>query len=944
MKKIEKTKEELLEELSLLREENSILKTLQAKEVLNKNNGEGLVDVNIALKKRETELQDDNAFLNSMVNSQENLIIFSLDVNYCYAAFSAYHKQTMKNIWGVDIKKGMNMLEAILDPADREKAKQNFDRVLKGERLRFAEEYGDAKLLRNYYDNIYSPIYDSDGQIIGLSVIVFDISESKRNSDSLLRSETKFHTLYHSTSEAVMLLNSHGFIDCNSATLKMFGISKIEEFCKLHPADVSPILQPSGEDSVTLSNHYIGVAINKGTYRFEWMHMRPETGEEFPATVLLTSMMLDGDYVLQAVVRDISDQKKIELQIATLAQRNQTILQMASDGIHILDTNGQPIEVNEAFCNMLGYTREELMQMYITDWDVKIPHEKLLEELRSVSLISAVVETRHRRKDGSVIDVEVHVVGIILEGSKYTYASARDITARKIAEYEIRKLSAALQQSPSSVVITDTNGNIEFVNKKALDITGYSIDELIGKNPRIFNSGETSKSAYTVLWNTIHSGKEWHGEFHNKKKNGELFWEAAAISPIVDAKGQIINFLAIKEDITEKKQMIADLVVAKDKAEKASQLKDSFIANMSHEIRTPLNGVLGMTGFIQDYYSKYSNSETELVFKSIETSSNRLVNTIEQMLDYSRLEVSEFPVSKTDVSVSGILHSLVTEYSLQANEKSIRINFRADTGDECVFADVKALSKAFGNIIDNAVKFTAKGSVDIVLYRNTKNSLCVDIRDAGIGISKKYLQTLFEPYSQERIGYSRPYDGLGLGLAISKKLFNLSGAAISVESKEGEGATFTICFGPQDSKEQEKLSKEIKVPQPSIPKIKTGKRISVLVVEDDTVNQLYIKSILKNSYDAVIAKDAEIAIEILNSRAFDLILMDISLNSSMDGLELTKILRSCPINKDIPIIAVTGHSLPEDERKAIEAGCDDFLRKPFKADQLLEKISNFEDK
>lgn len=943
MKKIDKAKEELLEELNLLKNENSLLRELHNSDVLNQKAGDDLKDANIALAKREAELLNDNAFLTSLVDSTQDLIVFSLDTNYCYTAFTGTHKQIMKNIWGGDIQKGMNMLEVILDPADREKAKNNFDRVLSGECLRFAEEYGDIKLLRNYFENIYNPIYDSNKKIIGLSVVVVDISESKRNSESLLRAETKFHTLYDSTSEAVMLLNPRGFIHCNPATLKMFGISKMGEFCLLHPADVSPRLQPSGEDSITLSNQHIALAIQKGSHRFEWMHMRPETSEIFSAEILLTAMMLDGEPVLQAVVRDISERKKADADIDALALRNQAILQMASDGIHIMDTKGQVVEVNAAFCNMLGYTQEELSKMKVTDWEAKIPGNKLVEAFEMATTSNVVIETVHRRKDGSLIDVEINVVGIMLEGSKYIYASARDITARKITNNQIHKLSAALQQSPVSVVITDTNGNIEFVNQKALDITGYSVEELIGQNPRIFNSGETSKQAYAVLWNRIHSGKEWHGEFHNKKKNGELFWEAAVISPVFNAKGEIINYLAIKEDITEKKQMIVDLVSAKVQAESASQLKDSFIANLSHEIRTPLNGVLGMTGFIQDYYSKYSNNETEIVFKSIETSANRLMNTVEQILDYSRLEVSEFPVNKTDVSVSRVLEILVDEYSPRAKEKSISITFSAETDDDCGFADVKVLSKAFGNIIDNAIKFTSKGSIEISLYRNNQNNLCVEIRDTGIGISKKYLNDLFKPYSQERIGYSRPYEGLGLGLAISKKLFKLNGASISVESIEGEGATFTICFGPQDTIQEEKPSEEIKAPKPSIPKIKAGKKLSILVVEDEVVNQLYIKTILQKSYDAVIAKDAEIALQKLSLQTYDLILMDISLNASVDGLELTRIIKSSELNKNIPIIAVTGHSLPEDERKAIEAGCDDYLRKPFKSSYLLEKISGFID-
>jgi len=256
------------------------------------------------------------------------------------------------------------------------------------------------------------------------------------SAEALRRSETKFRTLYDSTRDAVMLLDTKGFFDCNQATLAMFGCVTREEFCSKHPADVSPPKQLDGTDSLTLANQRIATALKKGSDHFEWMHKRANAGETFPAEVLLSAMELDGKPVLQAVVRDITERKQME--------------------------------------------------------------EKL------------------------------------------------------------RQLSRAVEQSPASIVITDHAGNIEYVNPKFIQVTGYILAEVLGKNPRILKSGEMSPEGYGMLWQTITTGKEWRGEFHNKKKNGELYWESASISPIRDLAGRVTHYVAVKEDITARKQNEAE--------------------------------------------------------------------------------------------------------------------------------------------------------------------------------------------------------------------------------------------------------------------------------------------------------------------------------------------------------------------------------------------------
>lgn len=274
------------------------------------------------------------------------------------------------------------------------------------------------------------------GIFLGGRQVRHRLDQQLQAEEALRRSETKFRALYDSSSDAVMLLNRKGFFHCNQAALAMFGCATLEEICARHPADISPLTQPDGTDSLTLADQHITRAMDKGSDHFEWMHKRADTGDLFPAEVLLSAMEMDGKRVLQAVVRNISQRRRME--------------------------------------------------------------ERL------------------------------------------------------------RQLSLAVEQSPVSIVITDLAGNIEYVNPKFVQVTGYTLAEVLGKNPRVLKSGNKGPEAYRELWHTITEGEEWRGEFHNKKKNGELYWESSSISPIRDLEGRITHYVAVKEDITARKQTEAE--------------------------------------------------------------------------------------------------------------------------------------------------------------------------------------------------------------------------------------------------------------------------------------------------------------------------------------------------------------------------------------------------
>jgi PAS domain S-box-containing protein len=630
------------------------------------------------------------------------------------------------------------------------------------------------------------------------------------------------------------------------------------------------------------------------------------------------------------------------------------ILESAGEGIFGLDLDGYHTFVNPAAAKLLGYKIEELVGKYSHSiWHHSVPSGELYpcEDCHIYATIKDGIshsgEEYFWRKDGSGFPVDFSTTPI-LENGKIIGAVVifRDISERKRADMQLFESKAMLVKAQEighmgswewDIVTNETTWSEE-------------VFRLYGLDP------EKDRSNYDVVINTLtpecredflraiedalKGKKSFAGEYCINLPDRSQRYTYTKGEVLHDLKGNPIKMHGMVQDITERKRAEEELIKAKNLAESADKLKDAFIANISHEIRTPLNGILGMTSLIHETYPQYATKEDEKFFTSIERSSKRLINTVDKILNYSLLQIGDFPVNVAGVSLSTVLQFLIHEYNPLADEKSIKIHFKSAIKDDTVFADEVVLNTALGNLIDNAIKFTNAGFIDIVLYENEQCKLCIDIRDTGTGISEEYLPGLFEPYSQEGIGYSRPYEGLGLGLAIAKKLLGLNGASIAVKSKKGVGTVFSIYFDKQGIKlhnNKSIITEEIKTQSPKTP---VNKKPLILVVEDDSVNQLYFKQILKKEYNIEMAANSDEALKLFTSRSFDLILMDISLKEGINGLEITKIIRGGKENPNIPIIAVTGHAFPGDYRQAMEAGCNEYLIKPFKKSQLINKISS----
>ncbi len=495
------------------------------------------------------------------------------------------------------------------------------------------------------------------------------------------------------------------------------------------------------------------------------------------------------------VFRDVTEEYKTKVELLKSKERYNRLADLTDEGI-LIHENGIVKDVNSAIEKISGYSSKELLgENFINILFPKEYHAKLLSAMQNP--VTTPLEITCAKKDGSIISLEIESREIVQENGEsiLRVMALRDISKRKENEFEILKLSNALEQTPVSIIITNQEGNIEYVNPKFTEVSGFTSQEVLNKNPIDLFSTDDDDIDYDKLWEIIRSGKVWSGEFHNKKKNGELFWESAIISPIKNSNGEITHFVTVKEDITEKKKMLDELVASKQKAENADKMKSLFLAQMSHEIRTPISAMMSLSSLLRDELEDSVDEDYKLSFDMIGRAGMRIVRTVDLLLNLSEIQAGTYEIINKDFDLySDILTRIIDEYKKAANDKDILLNINLNTDNTKIVADSYTVDQIFTHLVDNAIKYTPKGKINISVYRDQNARLITEVSDTGIGIGEEYLDDLFTPFSQEDMGYTRKYEGNGIGLTLVKKYCELNNANIEVESKKGEGSTFKVVF------------------------------------------------------------------------------------------------------------------------------------------------------
>ncbi|MGV8095394.1 MAG: PAS domain S-box protein [Mangrovibacterium sp.] len=464
-------------------------------------------------------------------------------------------------------------------------------------------------------------------------------------------------------------------------------------------------------------------------------------------------------------------------------------------GMHIVSEKGETLYANQAFLSLYGFnTIEEYIntpsEKRYTPESFK-QHLKRKEKRMKGEHVDPEYEIEIIRTDSQTRYLHVHRKVISWNGIPRFHVIYQDYTEKKEAEKQLQLLSRSVEQSPVGIVITSPSGYIEYINPKFTEMTGYTAEEVIGENPRLLKSGEHPKEFYQDLWATIKEGKEWRGEFQNKKKNGELYWENAIISPIFDEHGKIVHFVEAKEDITERKKMIADLKAAKEKVEESDRLKSSFLANISHEIRTPLNVILGFTEMLT-HRDELTPETAEEYLSIIKRNADELLQSICNVLDMSKLEMGQVKIVKDRINIRLLLDELCFHARRRIEDldkKQIRLIQRNPEVEGYVSTDKERLIQIFSHLLNNSIKFTTEGQIEFGVTDITKTHISFFVSDTGIGIEKSIQPALFKYFRQGDNSTTRLYGGTGLGLSIVKKLIELMEGEINLESEPGKGTT-----------------------------------------------------------------------------------------------------------------------------------------------------------
>jgi len=658
----------------------------------------------------------------------------------------------------------------------------------------------------------------------------------------------------------------------------------------------------------------------------------------------------DAETVLE---QELQQRKRVEADLVASSDLLTEAQHIAHIGVWTFDINIQEFIWSDEVYRILGLSRETPLDFNEFVSKVHPDDSEIfkfrLNDMESDSLF-AEYDYRIVRPDGEIRYIhEYAIFHIDEEGSASdSVALMQDITERKLSEVRLSQLSQAVEQSPVSIVITDPDGDIQYVNPHFIELTGYAAEEVLGRNPRILKSGEMSSEVYLEMWQMLTAGREWWGSFHNKKKNGELYWEEATISPMRDEQGVITHFLATKQDITERKRVEQELLSANTslelsmeranemvvQAELANISKSEFLANMSHEIRTPMNGVIGMTGLLLDSELTSEQRQYAHIVRSCGESLLALINDI---LDLSKIEAGKLDLEVFDFDLRATMEDTAELLSVKAYEKGIEVVCMVDPDVPVLLrGDPGRLRQLFMNIGGNAVKFTDQGSITLRAMLEAEEEDRVTVRftvvDTGIGISDDKKELIFAPFTQADGSTTRKYGGTGLGLSISRSLAECMDGTIGVESLPGQGSTFWFTAV---------LEKQQLGSRAEPPPMADLKGVRVLVVDDHTTNRLLVTTLL-NGWGCRFAEavDADSALERLHGAAvqkdpYSIALLDMHM-PGVSGDELGRRIKQSPDIAATHLIMMTSLGQRGDGASFQAVGFEGYLNKPLRQALLRE--------
>ncbi|WP_159517772.1 PAS domain-containing hybrid sensor histidine kinase/response regulator [Sunxiuqinia indica] len=780
-------------------------------------------------------------------------------------------------------------------------------------------------------------------------IAITDITNLVEAQQKAEESEEKYRALYENAPLPYQSLNDNGrFIDVNPAWLSTLGYKREKVIGKFYKDFLHPDWQGHFEKNFP--------AFKKRGYvkdvQFKIRHKKGHFLDiSFDGCI---GYLPDGSFrQTYCVFQDITKEKQIEnalIEAKEKAEESEKFLNLAGE---ISKVGGWRLDLKS---NQIIWSRttgriHELPDDFIPSLDEAISYyHKEDQTLVRKSVEKAIKEGVAYEFEARLITAKGNLVWVNAIGKPEMRdgkcigisGSFQDITERKKAqeallrsEKEFRLLAESM---PQIVWITLPDGMNIYFNKQWVDYTGLSLEESYGDGWNIPFHPDDQKRAWDAWQAAVKNNDNYSIECRLRRKDGEYFWWLVRGVPIFDEKGDIAKWFGTCTDIQSIKDSEKELLQAKEKAEESTRLKSAFLANMSHEIRTPMNGIIGFTSLLKN--PKLTGKQQKKFINIIEKSGERMLNTIKDIMDISKIESGQVDVKFSDVDLNNQLDELFAFFQPETTKKNIKLSITNRLPDQqaTVYSDKEKLNSILVNFIKNAIKYTRGGSIEFGYSINKKandKELEFYVKDTGIGIPTERQEAVFNRFVQADIDDKQVYEGSGLGLAISKAYVEMLGGEIWVESEEGVGSQFyfTIPYKTNTKEIHEKNTEDLNQPQ------SIEKELKILIAEDDETTITYLNIIL-NEYarELLIAKTGTEAVEMCrNNPELDIILMDIRM-PELDGYEATKRIRE--FNKEVFIMAQTAYAQSEDREKAIEAGCDEYISKPINQTKLVEIISN----
>jgi len=667
----------------------------------------------------------------------------------------------------------------------------------------------DYKIIKK--DNTYCFVHeeaiierDSNENPTRMIGIIQDITERKEAEQALKESERNFRLLFEKSPLGIYTANPDGMIlEVNQTALNILGSPSAEATKQINVLTFPPLIEKGYSDALLKCIKTKKAVTIEVFYKSKW-------GKEVYLYNFIIPLKDNAGKVtkIYTVMEDITKRKKAQKALEESQSRFKALSEATYEAIFISD-KGICIEANESASRMFGYSHDELIGIFGTD--VIAPESKELVKNNMLSGYEKPYDAIAQRKDGTKFHAEFLGRMFEYKGKKVRITAVRDITERKKAERHIKRLSSVVTQSPSVIVVTDLKGNIEYVNRKFEELTGYSHEEVIGKNPRILKSGFHSQSFFKNLWQTISAGEKWHGEFYNKKKNGEFYWEAAYVFPIFDHQRKIINYIKESEDITKQKKAEQELRESEVRLKESNQTKDKFFSIIAHDLRSPFNSLLGLTELLHEDFDHFSTHEQKEIIQSIHKEIKSTYKLLENLLLWSRAQKGTIKFKPERLNLYE-----VTQESYELLKNNVQHKFITFTNqiprEIYVEADKEMLSTIIRNLFSNAIKFTSKGgAITIkacsVVSKNNQKFIEVSVIDNGVGISKEIQSKLFGIGETISTRGTENENGTGLGLTLCKEFVEKHDGKIWVESKTGNGTSFYFTIPSVTNDTIEKLNK-----------------------------------------------------------------------------------------------------------------------------------------